>query len=607
MKERGVWKRYENCMFALLTILVNVAVLSICFDFYYDLNDDVFMRDIMSGAYTGTPDGHNVQTLYLLGAFISLLYKLYRAFPWYGVFLLFCQMGSLYLIGVRLLGFCRRLPAKACCMAALTMFLWGMILPHMVAPHYTFISAMLAASAIFLFITTPKGLTTRQFIIQNIPAVLLVILAYQLRTEMLLFLFPLIGLAGLFRWSEEDRFFRKEHYVKYGLVLLGIVFGMLVSRVIDFAAYGSEAWKDFLVFFDKRTEVYDYHLDVVTSGEHGAFLRSVGLNDAQQELLSNYNFGLDESIDAQLMGKIADYAGEDVDYAGVFPKQARYYIYRTLHAEDAPYNRLVIFLYFCIAFTGVCIAFMEKERRGKWSFVWKLLLLGAGRTALWMFLLVRGRYPERITHSLYFAEAVLLLGMLCIQLGAWRRPEEYAFEKKGQAEAYVPAKKARKPLETEKRAAWAIGILFGLLCVWHFPQSIEKTVADVESREIAHGNCLEIARYCSAHPENYYFKDVYSTVGSSQKIFEDVNNSLANYDIMGGWLCKSPLYNEKLEQFGIASMEEGLTDMDNVYFITAKDSGTDWLTAYYAGKGVAVSVEQVDSIADVYAVCRLIQ
>ena len=111
MKEWGRWKRYENCIIASVTILVNILVLSIRFDFY----DDVFMRNVMSGAYTGMPDGHNVQTLYILGAFISLFYKLYRALPWYGIFLLVCQMGSLYLIGVRLLGICRKLPAKAVC------------------------------------------------------------------------------------------------------------------------------------------------------------------------------------------------------------------------------------------------------------------------------------------------------------------------------------------------------------------------------------------------------------------------------------------------------------------------------------------------------------
>jgi len=90
----GRLRRYENGIMMLLTIVVNIFVLSVRFDFFYALNDYVFMRDIMAGSYTGTPDGHNIQTLYVLGAFISLFYKLLRAFPWYGVFLLVCQMLS---------------------------------------------------------------------------------------------------------------------------------------------------------------------------------------------------------------------------------------------------------------------------------------------------------------------------------------------------------------------------------------------------------------------------------------------------------------------------------------------------------------------------------
>lgn len=588
MNKKDVWAKYENYIITIVTILVNIAALSVFFDFYYDLNDDFFMRDIMSGAYTGAPDGHNVQTLYVLGAFVSLFYKLCGMLPWYGLFLLFCQMGSLYAVGVRLLRFCRSLSAKAGCMALLTLFIWGMILPHMTALHYTFISAMLASSAIFLFLTTPRGLSVRQFLIRNIFSILLVILAYQLRTEMLLLLFPFIGLAGLFRWMEEEKFFQKENYVEYGVVLACIICGMLVSRFIDLAAYGSGEWKQFLTFFDKRTEVYDYHLEILTSGEYREYLRSIGLNDAHQELLSNYNFGLDEGINAELMSEIAIYASADTNYFENIPKQVHYYIYRTLHSEDVPYNRLVIALYFCIVVVGI---YAVIAGTGRCAFLGQLLLTGMVRTVLWMFILIRGRYPERITHSLYVAEAALLFGILCMQfvkldwLRFWKADE-------------------RQP-GTGRKAALVIFALFGLLCMYHVPHSVRKVMADEESREISHVNCMKIAQYCKAHPDNFYFKDVYSTVGYSQKIFQDVDNSLANHDIMGGWLCKSPLYDEKLEKFGITTMENGLLCQDNVYFITAKDSDTGWLSAYYAGKGFAVSVEEVDSIEEIYMVYRV--
>lgn len=576
MNKKGVWGKDGNYIIVAVTILVNIAALSIFFDFYYDLNDDFFMRDIMSGAYTGAPDGHNIQTLYVLGAFISLFYRLCRPLPWYGLFLLLCQMGSLYAVGVRLLRFCHSLFAKAGCMVLLTLFIWGMILPHMTALHYTFISAILAASALILFLTTPKGLSMKQFLIWNIPSVLLVILAYQLRTEMLLLLFPFIGLAGLFRWVEEEKFFQKENYARYGVVLGCILCGMLISRLIDFAAYGSGEWKQFLTFFNKRTEVYDYHLEILTNGEHGEYLCSIGLNDAQQELLSNYNFGLDESIDAELMSEIAAYASADSDYFDDIPGIVRTYIYRTLH-EDVPYNRLVIALYFCVVLAGMYAAFAKRDGGRRWSFLWELALIGIVRTALWMFILIRGRYPERITHSLYVAEAALLSGMLCIRLVK----------------------------ENRRKITMVILALLGILCLYHVPHSVQRAMTEDARKGISYVDSVEIARYCKAHPDNFYFMDVYSTVSHSQKIFQDVDNSLANHDIMGGWLCKSPLYDEKLGKFSIKTMEEGLLRQDSVYFVASRDSDIGWLAAYYAGKGISVSVEEADRIGEAYMVYRI--
>ena len=84
----------------------------------------VMMKDIISGVYTGTPDGHNMQTLYILGAFISLLYRLCGSIPWYGLFLFLCQMGSLYLTGLRLLQLSEKRYAKAGSMILVTVFLW---------------------------------------------------------------------------------------------------------------------------------------------------------------------------------------------------------------------------------------------------------------------------------------------------------------------------------------------------------------------------------------------------------------------------------------------------------------------------------------------------
>ena len=79
--------------------------------------------------------------------------------------LFLCQMGSLYLIGVRLLRFCKNILSKAGVLALAKLFAWGVVLPHMIAIQYTVTCGMLAGTALFLFMTTDKTLTARQFVI----------------------------------------------------------------------------------------------------------------------------------------------------------------------------------------------------------------------------------------------------------------------------------------------------------------------------------------------------------------------------------------------------------------------------------------------------------
>ena len=94
-------------------------------------------------------------------------------------------------------------------------------------------------------------------------------------------------------------------------------------------------------------------------------------------------------------------------------------------------------------------------------------------------------------------------------------------------------------------------------------------------------------------------------------MFTNVNSTLANYDILGGWMCKSPLYQAKLKQYHIDSAADALLYQDNVYLIMsdteAAGQGFDWLTDYYADRGITVSVELSDRINDNYAVYEVIE
>lgn len=625
------YKKKENCILTFLIMLLNVILMGVCFDFYYDLNDDMLMKDIMSGVYTGTPDGHNMQTLYLLGAVISLCYRLCRWVPWYGLFLCLCQFGCFYLVGVRVTGLMdsrcliistekeTNRAGKIVVLLLLTLFQWGICLTHLVNVQYTITCALMSATAIFLFVTTPETDSVKQFMIRNIPSMLLVIIAYQLRTEMLLLTLPFIALAGMFRWAEEEKIFTKENWKKYGLVIGIILTGMLLSQLPDFGAYGSEQWKDFRDFFDARTTVYDFYPEVITQDQYTSDLEGVGVTSAQKALLHNYNFGLDDSIDTQMLQKIADYAtgtvGGSRNWGTVFKETCRIYLYRFFHTDDAPYNVIVLWAYAAVMVVGISESLREERRNNtmlrKYSFMWQVALLAAARTAVWIFILMRGRYPQRITHSLYLVEFSLLTAMLI------RSVHVCGIKRAGAGQTAYESSVADRTVICRRNKSYLPYLLRGMTAVLliifagNSMTGIRAVRYGQHQREAVNRNLQDIDVYCRTYGDNFYFEDVYSWAAFSQRMFANVNNTLSNYDILGGWNCKSPSWKEKLERYGIDSASDALVYQDNVFLIMsdkeAADQGFDWIIDYYAEQGIAVSVRQSDVINESYAVYEIIQ
>lgn len=79
-------KNTYDFIISLLLTFVAVLFMGYIGDYFFDLNDDVLMKDMLSGAYTGAPEAHNIQMLYPISAFISMFYRVVRGFDWYGFF-----------------------------------------------------------------------------------------------------------------------------------------------------------------------------------------------------------------------------------------------------------------------------------------------------------------------------------------------------------------------------------------------------------------------------------------------------------------------------------------------------------------------------------------
>ena len=592
------WIKNQNWMIALFFVIGVGIFVGYRFDYCYGINDDRLMKDILAGVYTGMPESRNIYMQWLLSAFISLFYRGAGDLPWYGLFLCACHFGCFFLILKRSLIFAENLSGKLIIAFTEALLFTGLFLNHLVYAMYTVTSALLGSTAVFLFYTTDITLSAKAFIRKNILAVLLVSVAFLTRWNMLCLVFPMICVAGIAKWGCEQKVFTKGNVTKY-FTVIGLIFaGILIGQLTHMMAYGSEEWRAYIKFNDNRSELYDFQ-GIPSYEENQDFYESIRLSEKEEILLDNYNLGLSDKIDETMIEQIAEYSiaknSSENSFVGKLYEKFKYYIHRLTYSfddtdSDYSWHYAVIFGYFALLLLGIL---------GKWKtekvtlrgdrnrlvkngveVIWKLVLLFMVRTLLWIYILMRGRMPERITHSLYMCELCILAAMIFVE---WKQ---------------ISCKKIGKFL------GGFVTLGFAVLALIILPSSIKQVETKQIDKEAISASFKDLYAYFSSdeNADNFYLINVSTWVGYSEKMFEDVDNSLDNYDIMGGWICKSPLQKKKLEGFGISNMERDLKDKENVYFVCNSTGDVHWLEDYYEEHGTPVEIVPVITICDKFEV-----
>lgn len=571
--------RRNNLLSAVLMTAVLFVPAAVRFDFYYDLNDDALIKDVLSGVYSGTPDGHTMQLLYPLGFCLSLLYRM-LSIPVFGVFLVLCQYGSIFLIAYRTLKLCRKRRTKLLALLAEGAFWAAAFGSHLVFVQYTVTAGMLAGTAIFWMLTADcreggaPGQPAAAFLKENLPALVLYWLAFCLRSEMALLLLPLAGAAGLCKWGQEEKIFTRENACKYLLTFGALVLGLLVCLGADSLAYAGEDWSAFRQFFDERTELYDYQKDFIDHyEENAADYEALGVSRQQHALLANYNFGADDSIDETLLTGLKEAALRRPEAGGFFRKSISEGIWSLLWGHwtvkaDFPCN--IVFL-LCGA-----AAFVPCFRKGRRTLFWQVPLCTVTGAALWMFLLLRDRPADRVFHPLYLGQILVFAGLVLLEM---RKDEE------------------KKVLKGAPGHLAAAGLSALVLCLCA-PQAVgawRAVTEEYDRRETVNQTNEAVMAYCSAHPKLLYLEDVYSTVYYSEKISVDRKKPF-NYDLLGGWLVKSPLTKQKLAAFGYASMGEAVRAGGKVSLLTETGSDMQWLEDYFEWRQISVQVVKTGEI-----------
>lgn len=568
----------------LVTVLV-VCALAAGFDFYYDLNDDTTIKAILSGAYTGTPSGYSVQMLYPLGALIALCYRAIPGGAWYGLFLCLCQFGVFALIGFRLTGIFHTKKSRFLALLLEALLFTGLLFRELIMVQYSVTSGICMAGAIFLYTTGETKDTTASTIKANIMPMVLVVLSFMIRTEMCLMLLTFLFLAGISRLLLEPAKgkVKKTDIVRRNLIIaLFTLLGMAAVYGLDllatFLSPVGTNWQRFDDFFNARTKLYDFY-ELPDYQENYDFYQQIGLSRESYALLQNYNFALDDSIDEHLLEEINAYIEEGDNVSEYFHllytknslKQGIWlYKQRLITLQDGVWGVLLLYLY-----VTLILFILRLEEKRRLLQLGKVAALFVMRSFLWLYILMVDRVLDRITVPLLLAESILLISWILGVLWTFQIRETYFY---------------------------TILLVCGICALCY---NGKKTWREYTDREEINPRWEAFMTYSNYFPDDFFVMDVYSStsydgIPYAEKIFKNVDNSLKNYDICGGWLVKSPLYKEKLQKFNITDVENALkkntTGKSQVYFVAACDKDLNWLNAYYEHKGQKIQIVCADKI-----------
>lgn len=545
----------KNLLWALLCPPVYLIIVWRIVPIVYGIVDDRTMMEIVSGQYLGRSDAHMIFTGYWYSLLLSGFYRLVPNIDWYALGFLSIQSGCMSLMFYRLLEgkdqWKRRLSA---CLWGL---LWAMALGMQALTQITFTTtaAVLAVTVVFWY------LTTRTFTFRNLALLfLLCFLTVELRFAAFCMLMPVCGILWLFRIWEGRAKAPGHRWIPLSAVLA------LLLYVLGLAAgYGSGPWRAYYEQNNIRSWIYDYDDYLFPRIEDEPELyESLGIRTkSRAKNLYYYNYTADDQITPDFFETYYEMRKPQVrvrtDRSERLKASVKTYIKGVFQGTWRSRHLLALLGYGALA--------LWYARCREWKRFLKVCCVPGIQLLLWIYLIYRGRVPERvvITMNLMLIVPLVLL---------WREA----------------LSEAERSVSSYRKAAACF--FAALLCAAAVRETAAVRSANLETWKW-NGHVEELKAYCMSHPENFYFNDVTSMAMTTWnvRLWQKEPYGM-NYMSLGDWIGFSPLWEEKLAQQGIASVREALYETEHVYLICSFDRGLEYLTSLYEG----VSCEEVDQI-----------
>lgn len=544
----------KDFCFTLVCVGVYILVLWNLIPFVYGIIDDRSMMEIVSGQYLGMPDPHTIFMGYWYSLFLTGLYTVLPNVDWYAFCYIVMQVMCMILILFRLVRERGRKWEKVlCAVLALSSFA-AFGVQATVQLSFTTTAAVLGVTVVFLYATAEKlEWKDAAFLF------FLLFLTSQVRFDIFCMTVPVCAVLWIFRVAVQGQRERIQFLMPAAALVV-----LTLAMLGNLAGYGSAEWRAYKSYDNSRTAIYDFP-DYTFPEYEGAeeLYSSVGIETkSRARTLINYNYTADDQITPEFFHDYIEAYQEMYPFEQTVVQRLVQSVKDYLKGvRDSRFN--MQHLLGLVMYAGlVILTFWKKE----WGLLGKTLCTGGIQGIMWIYLLYKGRIPDRVIYSMN-------LMLLVTAFLLWREISP------------------RISLPCAARKAGVVACMF-VLCYLAGSQTAKFRERNTELSRW-NQNIESLKEYCMEHPDNFYFNDVTSLAFTTYnvRLWRD-QPYVMNYMSLGDWMSFSPIWKKKLEQEGIESVKEALYGRNNVYLICSFDKGLEYLISLYPN----VECTEVDDI-----------
>ncbi len=509
----------------------------------FETNDDVFMKMILSGEYTGTPSSYVIHMNIFVGFIISLLYRIIPIIPFYALFFIFILYFSFsYILYITIKCFNNKkiIPWIIVVFCVLFTFAFSGFLIEM---QYTLVAAISCACGIYgLFIVDYKN---KKFYIDSIPILILLSISFCIRDKVFFMLFPFAILILIINLSNKKVLVNVIKLL--GIILSAIFILFLINKV----AYSSDEWSDFKKYNGDREKIVDLYV-IPQYGEYEKIYNELGISYSSYIAFTQYYCTeMDKSYNDWSLNVLSDIGQKEYNKTLQVISFFNNYFNIHFNKENKHLSVIIFFMYALLVYIGI-ILYRKEKRNGikKKESVYLLnciILFFLISTSIWGYMIIHDKFPRRVTNGVLFAELLILIAFIV---------------------KYAPKILKRNVIIGFITIVLAICVLFGI------PQLIELNKMANTYYEISKVYD-DIRQYTDQHDESIYLCDTFSFAYFVNNDLRLEEKHSPNLLMLGGWTANSPWHKEIYRNNDIDNILDEFVKGERVFFIVQRSDGDD--------------------------------